>query len=420
MEKSSKVILTLALTLFIASSVLNAQEIGRGNGITKNLSLTAQFGVLQSWTDFTDDGFGNLLDANSSELGIGLLLNYKLNKVISISTGALYGKLTGGTDKVNTLGAVNEPSDLGFGILFKTNLLEITLPRVDINLTRLIFKDRSKFFNKFSIGLLGSHGLAYTNSKIYAQQDESAHLLYGKSRGRTGNTIEGVTSYGSSLSYIINDRFNLGLESTIRNVHNDKLDAWVSPGSINDKYSYTAINLTYHFKKGKSAVNKLTDAQSTPLLVEKVEEIAEIVDEVTADADKIEEIEEVTAVVEKVEEVKEEETVEVTKVLEDKPEEALAEKEDDTPVGNNSDITVYEGTGFFITVAAFRNLSTSKKVIKDLRTKGENPLLVRNKSKTWYLIAITRYENEQTALDKMKEARANGYEDAWVLYKREE
>jgi cell division septation protein DedD len=79
---------------------------------------------------------------------------------------------------------------------------------------------------------------------------------------------------------------------------------------------------------------------------------------------------------------------------------------------------VYEGTGFFITVAAFRNLSTSEKVIKDLRTKGENPLLVRNKSKTWYLIVITRYENEQTALDKMKEARANGYENAWVHIKQ--
>lgn len=227
--------------------------------ILKKISVTPQVGLLHSWSDFKDDGLGGFLQNN--ELGLNLLLNYKLNKFISISAGGLYGKLKGSTDDVNTANAKVPPNrDLGFGIFYTTDIFEITLPRVDVNLTRLIFKDRSKFFNRFSVGLIGSHGLIYSSSEIYAKQDESLNLNYTNlaspedKRGSSGEMVEAVTSYGMGLSYIINNRFDIGVETTIRNVWNDRLDGWESNGSANDKYSFTAIGVTYHLKSRKEVV----------------------------------------------------------------------------------------------------------------------------------------------------------------------
>ena len=114
---------------------------------------------------------------------------------------------------------------------------------------------------------------------IYAQEDEDVSLIYrreGAKRGSSGKTVEAVTSYGLGLSYIINDRFDFVIESTIRNVWNDRLDAWESPGSNNDKYSYTAVGFTYHLKKRKE-ITKFTNNQPNILAneveVEKMQEV---------------------------------------------------------------------------------------------------------------------------------------------------
>lgn len=428
MKKALKYALIVALILQSGLD-LSAQEETKRDRILRKFSLTPQVGLLHSWSDFKDDGLGGML--NQNELGLNLLLSYRLNKFISISTGGLYGKLSGSQDNVNTTGAVNEPSDLGYGILFKTDLFEFTLPRVDVNLSRLIFKDKSSFFNKVSVNLIGSHGLVYSNSKIYAQQDEGVNLLYGKRRGRTGQTAEAVTSYGMGLSYIINDRFDLGIESTIRNVWNDKLDAWVTPGSANDKYSYTAIGVTYHLKKRNDVVKKFGVNQPKLLAgADEVEKKEEAVEEVAEET--VEEVEEV--VEEKVVEEKKEEIVPVIEekkkevtppVVEEKKEEVVEVKKDPTPVkegktvsaGDGSDLKIYEGGGNFIAVAAFRGLQGSKRMMDEVREKGETPVLIRNKKDTWYIITIGQYDDKEVALEKMRDARAKGYERAWVHIK---
>ena len=242
--------------------------------------------------------------------------------------------MSGSKDNVNTTGAENEPRDLGFGILFKTDLFEFILPRVDFNVTRLLFKDESKFFNRFSANIIASHGLVYTDSKIYAQQDEGVNLIYEKSKGRRGNigkTTEAVTSYGLGLSYIINDRFDIGVESTIRNVWNDVLDAWGSEGSANDKYSFTSVGITYHLRKRKEVV-RTGDVVPDELaaVVGEVENEAEVAVENESEVEK-EAVKEKDVVLEKeavVERVEEEAKVEeavVVPVIKEKKEEVAAE-----------------------------------------------------------------------------------------------
>ena len=155
MNNFVKPILIAGLVL-ISGVNLIAQEETKKNDVLEKFSLTPQVGLLHSWSDFKDDGLGGFFKNNS--VGASLLLNYKFNKFITISTGGLYGKLSGKNNNIKTTGAENEPRDLGLGILFKTDLFEFTLPRIDLNVTRLIFKDESKFFNKFSLNLIGSHG----------------------------------------------------------------------------------------------------------------------------------------------------------------------------------------------------------------------------------------------------------------------
>ncbi|MFT5668598.1 MAG: outer membrane protein OmpA-like peptidoglycan-associated protein [Vicingaceae bacterium] len=294
MKKAVKYVLLMGL--FLQGSLnLTAQEESKTDEILEKFSLTPQIGLLHSWSDFKEDGIGGLTENN--ELGLNLLLNYKFNKFINISAGGMYGKVSGGSDRVNTAGSTTILSrDLGFGILYNTNIFELTLPRIDVNLTRLIFKDQSKFFNKFSVGLIGSHGLVFSDSEIYAKEDESVNLIYinetspSDKRGSSGSMKEAVTSYGLGLSYIINDRFDIGVETTVRNVWNDRFDAWESNGSSNDKYSFTAIGVTYHLKKRKevtSSVNNVPTSLATKEVevekeevVEAVEEVAEVVTEV--------------------------------------------------------------------------------------------------------------------------------------------
>lgn len=309
MKKAAKYLL-IGL-IFQGGFNLNAQEAASEKSILEKFSVTPQVGLLRSWGDFDTEALNGFL--NQNKLGVNLLLNYKLNKFISISAGGLYGKLSGTQDDVNTANAKVAPvSDLGLGVLFKTDLFELTLPRIDLNVTRLIFKDKSKFFNKFSIGLIGSHGLVFSDAKIYAQQDEELNLNYvnpkakSDKRGNSGSTIEAVTSYGLGLSYIINDRFDIGVESTIRNVWNDRLDAWETDGTANDKYSYTAVGVTYHLRKRKTVNNfvnytpdalakkeNVTDSEpkeSDPMeYVGEVREVEEEVAKVEEEAAKVEE-----------------------------------------------------------------------------------------------------------------------------------
>ena len=420
-------LLTVGVLFFIT---INAQEISNNRegmkkqDILEKFSLTPQVGLLHSWSDFNDDGLGGFLQNN--ELGINLLLNFKLNSFLTISAGGLYGSLSGRNDNVNTSGAKIEPSsNLGFGILFNTDLFELTLPRVDFNVTSLIFKDNSKFFNKFSVGIIASHGLIYSNSKIYAQEDEGLNLHYvnasakSDKRGSSGNTVEAVTSYGLGLSYVVNDRFDIGVETTIRNVWNDRLDSWETEGSANDKYSFTAIGFTYYLKKRKSPVpfpnyapNLIAKSNGTKKDAKKEKEtLVEGNFPVTEEG----------SIPIGVEESKEESWEELSEVLKTKEKEILEVKKVSIPVkeakASPNGPLVYEGSGYFIAVGAFRGLQGAKQMMDEVSDKGEKPTLIRNSGNTWYIITIAQYEDKSVAINKMLEKRKVGYPKSWVHVK---
>lgn len=604
--------LVLFLVLFVNAFDALSQENSKKSSMLEKISLTPQVGLLHSWSDFREEGLmPGFLQLDQNKLGLNFSLNYNISKVFRVSAGLLTGELEGEQTSINTTGAANEPRDLGKGIYFNTAILEVTFPRIDVNLTRLIFQDKVKLFNKFSVNLFASHGLVWFDSKIYSIQDD-INLLYGKRRGRTGKTTEAVSSYGLGLTYRLSDRFDLGLETSIHNVWSDKLDAWVTPGSANDKYSYTAVGISYYLKKRKQKLEEFIEEQPSILAEEGVDIIEDsgpqtiveksadlndtlsIIDLPSADKEtvfgvytyqKLPSINQAIVVLDEngipidtiytdadgkfsytklstdpevsfaplnatdinLEEVElalsSSSNTEVKNLVFSESEgrfivfQKLAMQPDSTVVDpsldfkaidlddktlfgryeynklpmadnalvvmdqngvhldtiytdesgnflysrldldnsisivplNMSDIdlknvdifltdkkgqnakqmildkansvfvmkklntsiadatpktagktqvkeglSIYEGGGNFVVVAAFRGLQGSKRKVDELMQKGIKPIVTRNKRDTWYLICLNRYDDKETALQKMREARSNGFEKAWV------
>jgi len=449
------------------------------NRIIERTSVSPHIGLLHSWGDFKKDGFmPSFAQPEYNKLGFGINGDFHLTNYLSVSGGILYGSLEGRLDDVNTANATNGNFNLGTGIQYNTDILELMLPRIDLNLSRLIFKDRVKFFNKVSFGVLASYSLVKYDSKIYAQSDEDVNLLYSKTRGRTGKTTEAVASFGGKISYVVNNRLDISLEASLRNVFNDKLDAWVA-GDYNDAYSYSAIGITYHLKKRDYIVkNQMTEVEELPL---KTAEPIEVIEEKTPKT--IEKSNTIfgkyeyqklpagnTALVvldengmpidtiytnelgffeytklnadqkvsfkplnldelnandislytlnnengKKIEEFSFESKKVEEKVIDSKP----AETTKKVTSADKTKVALSEEEGYFVTIAAFRKERTARIMADEVSETGLTPTIIRNLQGTWYLITVSRHTTKAEALQEMQVIREKGFPKAWVHIKR--
>jgi hypothetical protein len=441
MKLKQYLLLSLLLTIGMIGVAQEAEsekdnKSDKSKGILNHLSVTPQIGFLHYWGDLSNKNrFESLTDSEENKLGYGGLINYSISDVLSISGGVLVGSLQGTDLTIDTKNASSNTADYGMGILHKTDLFEITFPRIDLNLTRLIFRDKVQFFRKFSVNVFASHGLVSFDSKVYALNDENVNLKYYPGRGRTGATNEAVSTFGSSLSYIVNDHFDIGLESSVRVVYNDKLDAWPSDGSANDMYSFSALSVTYHlkpreyvmkdFELEKEVINEESQAKEEKKTekVEPEEEAEKVPEEKEQILEKSEEV--ADEIIEEEQEdtpVFEEKKIEKAEVKVSKEEPKVEEKKEVTPKKKEvkekiEPLKLYEGDGNFISVAAFRGMDRAQKKAQSLIDAGENPIITENRTGSWYIVSIGKYDDKQVAIEKMREARENGYERAWVLLK---
>jgi len=498
MKKSLLLILSIAFSCYlIAQDAEKSDDEKEKKSFLERISLTPTVGALHYFGDLRSTGVINaFFDPDENRLGYGIRANYSIFEYLSVSGGLMHGNLRATNNELKTTGAANEPRDLGIGVQFKTEVLEWTLPRFDLNLTRLIFKDENDFFNRFSLGAFASHGLIRFNSKVYALSDEDVNLIYFPDRGRTGDTWEAVSSVGSTASYIINDQFDVGLETSFKWIYNDKIDAWPSPGSKNDLLSFTAITFTYHLKPRKEVI-KLNE-KLTPIKTE--EEVQPKVTEEKPREAQIKEEKVEETIVEETPEKKEEVKKELKRIgvfeYNNLPMENAAlviYDENGNPVdtiytdgngrfefsvlqadnnytikpinfdGDSEDIIIYltdnkgnrlngretengdfiftkekkeqiktpkdksavpsldlyDGPGNFVSVAAFKSLKSAKIEAKSLMQDGESPIIVENRTGSWYIVAIDKFDTLEEALPVMKQARKDGYTRSWVLVKPE-
>ncbi len=417
----------------------NSESENKSHNFINNLSVSPSVGFLHSYTDLgIQPSAASFFRPSENKLGFGLTVNYDFLEVLRLSGGVLGGKLRATSESINTLGAVNEPRDLGLGVFFQTNILELTFPKIDLNLTKLIFKDKSELFNKLSAHVNVSHGLIFFDSKVYALEDESVHLLYGKHRGQSSETTEAISTFGFDLSYMINEKFEVNAGSAIKYIWNDRLDAWESPNSANDYMSYTSVGCTYYFGKGKrknkktsyseeitrtnssekAAENHTLDTLKPKLIVNEEPEVNEEVEVAEKDSEVVQK--EVNKIEDKVDST----TAEVEQIKEAIIEREIEPEVSDTIIDSNKIVEpqqppseIYSGKGNFIIVAAFQTLRRAKISAEEYKKKGELATIVRNRTKTMYLVSVGRYDDREEAISKMREVRKNGIQkDAWVFY----
>ncbi|MBL4706822.1 MAG: hypothetical protein JKY48_00080 [Flavobacteriales bacterium] len=96
---------------------------------------------------------------------------------------------------------------------------------------------------------------------------------------------------------------------------------------------------------------------------------------------------------------------------------ATSPKADKQAIGTSIEkdgLTIYNGAGNFVVVAAFRGLQGSKRKLDELMKKGIKPIVTRNNRDTWYLICLSRHDAKESALQEMRKARVRGFDKAWV------
>jgi len=137
---------------------------------------------------------------------------------------------------------------------FKTNIIEacvdLNIDVIDlIDLTNLIRIKNSVSAKKFVGMATLSAGVVHYDTEI-SQVTETNMIDYVDALhfGTSGKSNTPIISYGVLLKYKVFMNFYVGLETSLRNVLGDKIDGWYSEGTANDKYSYTALNLSYIFQ----------------------------------------------------------------------------------------------------------------------------------------------------------------------------
>ncbi len=99
------------------------------------------------------------------------------------------------------------------------------------------------------VSIYATAGLGFSNWKTELKDYNTGKLI--RSSGFTGKgpnhrTTEIVVPFGGGLKFNLGNSIGLNLESTLRPVNSDYLDAWKS-GFKYDMYGYTSLGLSYNF-----------------------------------------------------------------------------------------------------------------------------------------------------------------------------
>jgi outer membrane protein OmpA-like peptidoglycan-associated protein len=181
--------------------------------------------------------------------GGGAIVNYQFSPLFAMQGQLLVGKLSGEKPRfLNTTGSYHhgQQANLKFEAEFYETSINFT-----VSLNRLL-TPCSKLNNRLNIYALAGLGYVSFRSQLRKTDDDSFVASWGWLTNGTvkGNmTRELVIPVGMGVKYKINDRFDVYLESTIRNAYTDKLDAYVRANNSNDKYGFTSLGFIMRFGK---------------------------------------------------------------------------------------------------------------------------------------------------------------------------
>lgn len=214
-------------------------------------SIGLNFGSLLHYGDIKQWDY--LPTSDEMKWGGGLILNYQISTYFSLQGQFLIGELAGiKTNFTQNTGPYHD--GLLTNLKFNTEFYEFGL-NTTISLNRLL-APCYKFNERWNLyGLTGLGYISFRSQSFRLDTLTGVYNIYNYYGWKEDGTVkdkmtrELVIPVGLGLKYKISNKFDVYLESTLRLLFSDKLDAYVRPYNFNDKYGYTSIGLIYRFGK---------------------------------------------------------------------------------------------------------------------------------------------------------------------------
>ncbi len=229
----------LVFLLLVPFATAHAQKVSQTDEFSPYWQVNVNAGTSLFFGDLKQNKFWPASSNGHSEwrMGVGLMLNRQFSSWFGLRGQALYGQLSG----INTIANRYLQGDY---IEFNVN--------GTFNLNALISGYRPD--RKLDVYLVAGLGLTNYNSKIYnlATANLTGQMGNGYGHGLGGRTLQGVATGGIGLSYKINDKWSVNLESMTHAINSDNMDLMVQ-NSKYDMYNYTSVGVSFKFGQRKHA-----------------------------------------------------------------------------------------------------------------------------------------------------------------------
>ena len=239
--KTIKITLSLFLLIVLFSNRIIAQEKSNTTPLIDKFSVGLNFGSLLSYCDVKEYNFWPTPDER--KWGFGGDVNFQVSPILSFQAQGIAGKLAG--IKRHFIGGA--PANLKFNAEIYEGSLNATISLNRWWAPNLKINDKVNFYGIAGIGLITFR------SQLRGLYDDKFIRDFGYSDNGTVKdkmTTETVFPVGLGIKYKATKKIDIVLETTLRNVITDKLDAYVTGNSLaRDKYGYTFVGISYKFGK---------------------------------------------------------------------------------------------------------------------------------------------------------------------------
>ena len=243
--KTPKITLSLFLILILFSNKVISQERSGKATLMDKFSVGLNFGSLLTYGDIKEYNFYPA--SGERKWGFGGIVNFQISPLISFQAQGLMGKLAGIKREFISGTTAN--------LKFDADIYEGSL-NATLSLNRLLAPNL-KLNEKVNFYVLAGVGLLKFRTQLRGLHDDYFIKDYGYSiDGTVKEKMTTETSFpiGLGIKFKASRKIDIVLESSLRNVITDKLDAFVRPSDTHDKYGYTFIGVSYKFGKQENVM----------------------------------------------------------------------------------------------------------------------------------------------------------------------
>jgi len=253
--KTLKITFSLLLVFILLSGKIKAQQTSDQPLIDK-ISIGANFGSLLAYGDIKEYDFWPAPEER--KWGFGGILNYQISSIFSIQAQGLMGNIAGIKRKFTN----GKPANLKFEASMYEGSLNATVSLNRWWAPNLKINEKLNFYAMAGVGLM--------NFRTQLRDLNTDKLIkeYGWDNADPSKkdkmTTETTFPVGLGVKYRAAKKLDIVLETQLRNVYSDKMDAFVRPYNHDDKYGYTYIGISYRLGKQEKHMEWLTPDEETP------------------------------------------------------------------------------------------------------------------------------------------------------------